>query len=423
MRLPLAASLLAAAATAEDWRWLPEQQRPDPVPVAIAPATALSLPVDPAFELLPGGALAWRDRSLELHPYALVSGGWDGNPAAAADPHPGPALSGLLGADMRAHGGDRWRLQVRAQAEARTWPDGGAAETRGGAADGRLLVRGATWWLRPSMALVRTEEPLAATALAVPRRDASAAVAGGREGRRTGLAAQATWRSTAYLADAPGFIAAEEDADEIAAEAAAWLTAWSRSELGLKLGAAERTHPHGGSRNDGRGLRAATWWRHQWGDRTWITAEAGAAAWRWSGDTAGLPANDDARLVAGVWSLRGEWRPEERSRLLLRMDGDLGPGAIANYAEVLAVAGSARLRLLDRSAAVAEGRWERRADGGAQPGLPAELRRNATVRAGFEHELRDGLAIRLLGGWDESRARVGTGYQRPGAFLELAGAL
>ncbi len=414
--------LLAAWAAAEDYRWLPAPFRPDPAPVSIAPARALALADEPAFELLPGGNLGGADHAFELHPKGLLSVGWDGNPQASPEPSPGLLLLGIAGAEARLSGGDRWRLDGNGQIDIRQYPGGEGANSVGGSLGLGLLVRDQTWWYRPEASWTRDSEPLATTALAVERNDWNGSLSAGREGRRAGCSARIAVHGTNYLEDADGFIADDEDVRSLHGDVAAWLVAWSRSEIGTRLGGDTLVYPHGEIRTDGRGLRGNLWWRHQPGDRCWITLEAGATAWRWDADTADNPANDDANLLMPVGALRLEWRPEERSRLILALSQDVAPGAVSNSARIVALTGTGRLRLADRTAAFFAGRVERRTDSGAPLGQPVEVRRNTVVRGGLEHELRDGIAGRLMLGWDDTEGEVGVSSTRPSIAVEMAAA-
>ncbi len=418
----LAAALLAGGVAAEDSRWIPAQFRPDPAPVAIAPARALALADEPAFEVLPGGWLGTRDNAVEFHPKAMLSVGWDGNPQASPDPDPGVLLLGIAGADLRFNGGDRWRLDSAGQIDVRRYPGGESEDTLGGSLAVGLLVRQDSWWWRPDASWTRDSEPLAATALAVPRDDWNAALAAGREGRRAGWSFRLARHDTDYLEDAAGFVADDEDVQAMHGDVATWLVAWSRSEIGVRLSADTLRYPHGDARADGSGVRAGLWWRHQPGDRCWLTFEAGAASWRWDAPTAGDPANDDDELLLPAAALRLEWRPEERSRLILALSQDMAPGAVANAARVTALTGTGRLRLGDRTGAFIAGRWERRTDSGAAAPDPTEVRRNTVLRGGVEHEMRDGVIGRLILGWDDSEGVVGVSSTRPTAAIELAAA-
>ena len=414
--------LCIAALAAEDTRFLPPPLRPDPTPVALGLSSALALGVDPSFELLPGGELNAHEHSVEFHPKALVGVGWDGNPQAAPDARGDEYARLLAGADLRVIIGDRSRLELGGELDARRYRDTDGRNQVGGGFTAAWTTRDDAWWWRGETGALRDDQPLAATALAVSRDEFRAAFAGGREERSIGASFLVSATAVHYRDDAPGFVAEDQDRHGIAAETRVYIFGWSRSELGLRLGAGITRYANDHAFNSGSDLIATAWWRHQAGDRTWLIAEAGASAWHWSDATASDPTNDDARVTEPLVNLRCEWRPEENSYLIASVGSELGDGAQANAARILSASLSARLRLADRCAAVAAGRWERRFDTGAQPGFARELRHNTAVRAGIDYELRDGWALRSLVGWEDSEADIGVSYSRPTATMEIAAA-
>ncbi len=414
--------LLTSLLCAEDTRFLPPPLRPDPAPVAIGLSSALALGVAPSFEVLPGGELNAHEHGIEFHPKALLGLGWDGNPQTA--PHAdGDAYTRLLaGADLRFIIGDRSRFELGGELEARRYADTAGRDHVGGGLTAVWNTRDDAWWWRGEAGALREDQPLAATANAVSRDEFRLALAGGREVRVFGASALVTATAVHYREDAPGFIAENQDRRTLAAETRIYAFAWSRSALGLRLGGGLTRYANDLANNGGQQLIASVWWRHQPGDRTWITTEIGASAWRWSDTTAGDPANSDAHVTEPLANIHLEWRPEEHSYLIVGVGSELGDGAQANAARILSATLSARLRLADRLGAALIGRWERRLDTGAQPGFARELRRNTAVTAGIDYELRDGWALRSLVGWEDSEADIGVSYSRPTATMEIAAA-
>jgi hypothetical protein len=417
LALPAAA---LAAATAEDLRSVPDPLRPDPAPVAIGGPSQLALSTEPAFELLPGGELHGHDRSLELHPKGLLGVGWDGNPLTGPQADGDGYLRLVGGLDTRALAGDRSRFELSTEAETRRYADTSGRGQPSYAARGSWTVRDDAWWWRLSGTALREDTPLASTALAVSRDDVRLRLAAGAEGRRAGWWFAVSGVSTDYRETVAGFDPDEADVRGASAQLGSYLVGWSRSEVGVVLGAAGSWRPRARISNDGWGVDARLRWRHQPGDRTWLTVEAGASRWTWEDVTADDPANDDRTVLQPLLALRGEWRPEERSHLLASAETLLEEGATANASRIFAITGEGRLRLADRTAAFALALWERRADSGAQPGAERELRHTASFRAGIYHELRDGWAGRLQAGWEDTEARVGVSYTRPVASLEIA---
>lgn len=383
------------------------------------------------FLLTPMANLGAADGTWELHPKALVGGGYDDNlylNDADNGQEGGWYARGVAGVDLRWLPNDTDRVVLDGEVERSIYRDHPDRDFTG--VNGLLSGRreGALFALSGKAGYRRTQDPLVQTRTIVPR-DLWNLLGQGdykglidtwslgvrhdgvryREGFSTYGADEASYARTGIFARY-GYQFAEED------------------ELYVRVGTDANRYREDGAFNDSVGIDGVVGVRRGLAAKTDALLEAGVA-WRRYEDYFHQPdpidptimRSGDSRIALGPLvqaELRYSW--EELSAVALRGFSEIADSLTTNAAWYVGGGVDVRQRLLGNCAALAGMQAYRFRDLDTIEGLEPESRTTVGFNAGIEFFLRDGVGLRLMGTYEDSHARVSESYDRFTVFTDLA---
>jgi len=352
---------------------------------------------------------------LTFHPYASLGGGYDSNvflSPTGSEEHD-TYLQGIIGAQVDWEPSERDQLQLRGgynRIKNKKYDE--VAGLRGGDVHLGYAHEGQVWSGFANGNWARTNDPLLDTF------ERALLDAWNADGRLDYLALKTrtslglTWNRDHYLDATSTFTSSSRDNDRIGVYAR-WAYEMSpANSVYLRAGPSRTLYNEYTQYSNSTGLIGVVGTERLVGSITSIKAEAGVTYKRYD-DT--LPTNTTITkksFVAPQANLEGKYDYEEQSWLRLTGFSSLNDSASNSYASYYFGAKiDVRHRLLQNAGALASVEISEILD--TDSGTQARERLvNRGARAGLEYQLREGLGVRVVGGYDLSTAEIASDYSR-----------
>lgn len=373
------------------------------------------------FRIEPLGRLRYANDRLELHPKALVGGGWqdnvDGVPEDGLD---SAFYRGVAGIETRFHV-TRGDLAVAdLEIERRAYVEDTERDLTGGRAVVGWVRQGPQLGWGTGLAWNRSDDPLVETGEQILHDDYAARFSGRLRTNFSRFEAGAGFQRTDYLEAARRFGEDERD-HQIADVSFGYGREHARERFfSGHLRGRFADYDQDTRYADSTGAAALVGWDGLLVTVTWLRAQAGVE-WRRFEPPRSSPATEDEALVA-VWDLGLLWRPEPDSALLLRTFSRLDESVTALAVQRYGVSALGRLRLRYTMAASAAVEYYRQDyDPDLAPGVEDDD--VLAFQAWLDWRMREGVAGRVIGEYTEVDSGDGRGYTTWRVGLELATAL
>lgn len=383
------------------------------------------------FALIPLSSLGFAERTVEVHPKALVGTGYDDNlylNAPENDQTGAWYVRGVAGVDLRWLPNETDRVVFDGEVERSLYRDNperdftGVGSSVRGNHDGPLLA------LAGEAGYQRTQDPLVETRQIVPRDLWNIIVDGDYKGLLDTWTVGLRHEGVRYREDFSGYSADEASYGTIGAFARYGYQLAEEDELYARCDVDRIVYREDGAFNDSIGVRGVVGVQRGVGARTEALLEAGLA-WRHYDDYFHAPDPIDPTVTlygdsrqawgpSGKALLRYSW--EELSAISLSASSEITDSLTANTAWYGSLGASLRQRLLTNCAALAGMQTYRFVDLDNIEGIEPESRTTNGANLGLEFFLRDGVGIRIMATYENSHARISESYERFTVFTDLA---
>lgn len=396
-RLPcLVFALASVAAAVEDRR--------EPVRVA-------------GFPLPPLAHLTWADDRLELHPKALLGAGWDSNVyGRSADERSDIHLRQLAGVETRWHAGRMHEVLVDLELDRRDYLGENDLDLTGGRAEAAWRREASRSTMGARVGYARDDTPLVESGELIARDEAVAALDGGWSAAAMRYAGSASVTRLDYRRDSRFFTADQRDALRPAVTVRLGYVDARESELYGSLRLDRIAYSTNERYQDSDGVRIVAGYRGRLAVRSRFSIEAGLDHRRYRANAIA----DDSAVTRPGFEATVRWPWEEGSEVGLRVYSEVQDGIAGGAAWETGAGLDLRYRLLVNAALLAELGLVRIEPETGIAGAGGGTRTNRSARAGAEYQLREGVGVRLLGGWQDGRQPDGEAFTRFGAELALA---
>jgi len=401
--------------------------RPVAALLAIA-ATVTALDAPPQvtvrdFALDPMGNLAFHDDRVVLHPKLLLGAGADSNVyATKTDRIQDCYFEALAGLEARYDIGDSQRLTGNLEIESKRWVKEEDRDMIGGR--GRLdwlHNDGAGLETRATAGYARIDDPLVESGVRIERGVGDGGIGVDWEGRTLRLAGGLAFVGEKYFDDGINWTAEERRNQRLTADATAgWRYASDAETYARIVGDAWR-YPDETSRfRNSNGVQALAGWRAAPSTRTKVLAELGVEYRAYSGYYLDDSNYGDDHTLTPAADLSAAYLWEEGSSATLHGYSHMVGSTTSNGSLLYGAAADLRYRLRTKAFLLAQVQTYHLTDSGSAVGVPVEERATNAGHLGAEYLLREGVAVRLIGGYEQSWAQLGEDYERWSGSLVTA---
>jgi hypothetical protein len=408
-------------------------------PVALLTALAVALPAAHAaegaaepqpvqvkdFSVRPMANLAYADNKLVVHPKVLVGIGYDSNVyAETTDENSGMFVHGLAGVVLDYRLNPHQSLAFDGEFETVTYlkNENDDADLVGGRAAADYRWEEARNNADLHLGYARFNDPLIQTGEQVLRQTVDGHIGGEFTSSVVRSVVQVGIVSTDYLEDATYFTESSRDNNQFDATLRIGYSEARDTFYYALLGYQRVAYDEDTQFNSSNGVTGGLGLQVRLGERSRLTAEAGATYRVYDNNYAGNTAWDDEKVLAPYLNVAAVWPWEEGSHVGVRLFSRLDESITANAAWVYGGILDGRLRMAQHTGLFASVGVYQTKDSGSGSGIQVEERTTTEGQAGIEHELRRGVVVRAKGTYTDSDSKTANDFTRTILALEAAAA-
>jgi hypothetical protein len=371
----------------------------------------------------PMANLTARDGTVTVHPKALLGVGYNSNIFTETDDEEGDVfIRGLAGMVVDWRLNPHSSLAFNGELEALNYVDSDNDEGNlfGGLLTGDYRWREQNRDLRIHAGYARFDDPLIQTGEQILRQsyDGSATLALSGSEMRTVLELGAG--AVDYLEDGIGFSDTSRDNTTYRLTGRVGRTTARDTFYYVMLGVDRSDYWDNIQYNDSNGITAGLGAQVRLGERSTLTAEAGATYRVYEDNFGGIAAYDDEQVLAPYISVAARWPWESGSHVGLNLFSRIDESITANAAWVYGAAVDGRYRLLARSGLFGSLAAYHSEDSGDSAAIVNETRDTFEATAGVDHEISRGVVGRLKVSYADSSADIGNDWTRYIASFDVA---